>query len=160
MLFRSTYSKVSGPGWLSISPDGTLGGTPANANAGLNSFMLQVTDGKEVDEAVLRIQVIDTPSDFEWWQHQHFDDYEISRGLADGTEDPDADGLDNWREYIFCSDPLSGKRENAFLLQTVSEAGQVFAELSYCRRDAYSGLTYSLLQSPDLVDWSTVPGEA
>lgn len=155
-----TYSKVSGPGWLSISPDGTLGGTPANANAGLNSFTIQVTDGKEADEAVLRIKVMDTRSDLERWQHQHFDDYEISLGLAEGTWDPDADGLDNWNEYVFCTDPRSGKRENAFLLQAVSEAGQVFAELSYFRRDAYSGLTYSLLQSPDLVDWSTVPGGA
>jgi hypothetical protein len=154
------YSKIHGPDWLIVSPDGTLEGTPPNAHVGLNAFTIQVTDGKEVDEAVLRIQVVDTRSDLERWQHQHFDAYEISRGLADGTEDPDGDGLDNWREYIFCSDPRSGERDNAFRLQTVSEAGQVFAELSYFRRVAYSGLTYSLLQSPDLTVWDTVPGEA
>jgi arylsulfatase A-like enzyme/GH35 family endo-1,4-beta-xylanase len=40
-----SYSKVSGPAWLSIASDGALSGTPASTNNGLNSFMVQVDDG-------------------------------------------------------------------------------------------------------------------
>jgi len=39
-----TYSKVSGPTWLTVAGDGTLSGTPANSDGGLNSFAVQVTD--------------------------------------------------------------------------------------------------------------------
>lgn len=52
------YSKVSGPAWLSIATDGTLSGTPANADNGANSWTVQVSDGLgETDTAVLNITV-------------------------------------------------------------------------------------------------------
>ena len=39
-----TFSKVSGPAWLSVSADGTLSGTPPVGSAGLNTFTVRVTD--------------------------------------------------------------------------------------------------------------------
>lgn len=39
-----TYSKVSGPAWLTIAPDGSLSGTPQNSDAGMNTFVVQVAD--------------------------------------------------------------------------------------------------------------------
>lgn len=39
-----TYSKVSGPEWLQVAPDGTLSGTPGAGDAGLNSFQVRATD--------------------------------------------------------------------------------------------------------------------
>jgi len=39
-----TYSKVSGPSWLSVASNGTLSGTPLNANVGMNAFTVKVTD--------------------------------------------------------------------------------------------------------------------
>lgn len=38
-----TFAKVSGPAWLTVAPDGTLGGTPAAADAGLNTFEVRAT---------------------------------------------------------------------------------------------------------------------
>jgi hypothetical protein len=56
-----TYSKVSGPSWLSVASNGALSGTPGNANVGANSFTVRVTDsGGLVDDAVLNITVINT----------------------------------------------------------------------------------------------------
>jgi hypothetical protein len=53
-----TYSKVSGPAWLSVASNGALGGTPGNANVGANSFTVRVTDGAgSSDNAVLNIAV-------------------------------------------------------------------------------------------------------
>ena len=39
-----TYSKVSGPSWLSVAASGALGGTPTNGNVGTNVFTVRVTD--------------------------------------------------------------------------------------------------------------------
>lgn len=39
-----TYSKLSGPPWLTVATNGTLTGTPTFADAGLNVFNVQVTD--------------------------------------------------------------------------------------------------------------------
>jgi uncharacterized repeat protein (TIGR03803 family) len=39
-----TFSKLSGPTWLSVTPGGALAGTPSNSNSGTNSFFVTVTD--------------------------------------------------------------------------------------------------------------------
>ena len=40
-----TFSKVSGPVWLTVAADGDLSGMPAQSDAGLNVFTVQVDDG-------------------------------------------------------------------------------------------------------------------
>jgi hypothetical protein len=53
-----TFSKIAGPAWLTVGADGTLSGTPGVANAGLNSFTVQVNDGNGgTDTATLEIYV-------------------------------------------------------------------------------------------------------
>jgi hypothetical protein len=39
-----TFAKVSGPGWLSVSSNGALSGTPLPTDFGTNSFVVSVTD--------------------------------------------------------------------------------------------------------------------
>jgi hypothetical protein len=60
-----TYSKVSGPAWLTITSNGALSGLPMNGDVGANSFTVRVTDGSGVsDDAVLNVSVTnvnDTP---------------------------------------------------------------------------------------------------
>lgn len=41
-----TFSKVSGPAWLSVAANGALSGTPLPANAGANSWIVRVSDGQ------------------------------------------------------------------------------------------------------------------
>lgn len=45
---------------------------------------------------------------FEQWQEQHFDAAQIAAGLADQLADPDRDGRNNFWEFAFHGDPLSG----------------------------------------------------
>jgi hypothetical protein len=53
-----TYSKVSGPAWLSVATNGALSGTPAGGDVGTNSWTVQVSDGLGgTDTAVLNITV-------------------------------------------------------------------------------------------------------
>lgn len=157
---ESNYTKVDGPDWLSIASDGSFSGTPTNEHLGLNSFTVEVSDGKEVDQATLRITVIEERSDIERWRHLNFSAYEISRSQAEWTKDLDNDGLSNFEEYVFCANPRSGNKDNLIRLEKVNVNGQAFAEIAYARREAYSGLSYSLRQSADLSAWETVPVEA
>ncbi len=39
-----SFSKISGPAWLSVAADGTLSGTPGAADVGANTFVVRVTD--------------------------------------------------------------------------------------------------------------------
>ena len=53
-----TFSKYAGPAWLTVAPDGTLGGIPGAADAGSNSFTARVTDAAGLsDYATLEIDV-------------------------------------------------------------------------------------------------------
>jgi hypothetical protein len=57
-----TYSKVSGPAWLSVASNGTLSGTPPVGSAGLNSFIVRATDNNSaIKEATLQITVTGLP---------------------------------------------------------------------------------------------------
>jgi hypothetical protein len=40
---RLTFSKLSGPAWLTVHPNGSLSGTPANADVGQNAFLLSIS---------------------------------------------------------------------------------------------------------------------
>ena len=58
-----TYGKVDGPTWLAIESDGTLSGTPANEDVGINSWEVRVTDsGDRFADATLEITVAAAPS--------------------------------------------------------------------------------------------------
>ena len=53
-----TFSKLEGPDWLTISPDGTLSGKPGTGDIGPNIFTVQVSDfSAETATATLAIDV-------------------------------------------------------------------------------------------------------
>lgn len=55
-----TFSKVTGPLWLSVVPDGGLSGMPGASDTGLNVFNVRVEDTRgDFDEATLQIMVND-----------------------------------------------------------------------------------------------------
>jgi hypothetical protein len=53
-----TFSKVSGPAWLSVAANGTLSGTPADSDIGQNSWTVRVADTYGSDTASLQITVV------------------------------------------------------------------------------------------------------
>jgi regulation of enolase protein 1 (concanavalin A-like superfamily) len=58
-----TYSKVSGPVWLTVASSGALSGTPPAGSAGLNSFVVRVTDSFSAHaDAGLQITVTGLPA--------------------------------------------------------------------------------------------------
>lgn len=53
------YSAVSGPAWLSVNNDGTVSGTPDAGALGVNSWGVQVSDGKGgLDSATITVEVV------------------------------------------------------------------------------------------------------
>ena len=52
-----SFSKVSGPSWLSVAANGALSGTPGTGDVGLNSFTVQVDATGGSDTATLEITV-------------------------------------------------------------------------------------------------------
>lgn len=80
-----TFSKVSGPAWLSVATNGALSGTPGSGDVGANQFTVRAEDGNGgSDQAVMNITV-DPPSS---WQVITFDNFETGMGsYTDGGSD-------------------------------------------------------------------------
>ena len=58
-LDQVIFSKIAGPSWLIVNPDGTLIGTPLPADVGANSFTMRVTDpSAEFDDGLMSIEVL------------------------------------------------------------------------------------------------------
>jgi hypothetical protein len=54
-----SFSKLAGPAWLAVAPNGALSGTPGGADIGLNTFTVQVADGRGgIARAVLQVSVV------------------------------------------------------------------------------------------------------
>jgi hypothetical protein len=54
-----TFAKAAGPEWLTVNVDGSLEGTPADGDIGLNCFTVTVEDEVgAADEAILEIDVV------------------------------------------------------------------------------------------------------
>jgi hypothetical protein len=58
-----TFSKLSGPAWLTVAGNGTLSGTPpVRGSGGVNTFTVRVTDSAGAfDDAVMNITVVSAP---------------------------------------------------------------------------------------------------
>ncbi len=94
-----TFAKVGGPAWLTVAPDGTLGGTPTNDDVGANSFTVSVSDGIAAPvQATLNIDVanVNDPPAFAVDPFSAADatqDVPYSGSIAGAASDPDGDGL-------------------------------------------------------------------
>jgi Zn-dependent metalloprotease len=80
-----TFSKVSGPAWLSVAANGNLSGTPGSGDVGANQFTVQVEDGNGgSDQATMNITVDAAGA----WAVITYDDFESGMGnYADGGSD-------------------------------------------------------------------------
>ena len=56
-----TWSKVSGPAWLNVAPDGALSGTPTAGDIGVNMFTVAAANAYPATTATLRIIVVASP---------------------------------------------------------------------------------------------------
>ena len=145
-----TFTKMSGPDWLTLSSVGTLSGTPGSGDTGLNSWSIQVEDGfGGTDTTTLEINVDET--DYSVW-------IVASNGLsgADATYhvDPEGEGTDNLLEYALGCDlnvDVASSIQPFYALYDVD--GESWLNyICYRRLDALArNLTYNVLATDDLV---------
>ena len=102
-----TYSKISGPAWLIVSGNGSLGGTPLNSDVGNNVFTVRATDSAGAfDQATLNLTV-NPVEKFGVWMAGY--------GLnAGATDDSDDDSIPNAIEFVIGGNPAS-QPDNNFL---------------------------------------------
>jgi hypothetical protein len=105
-----TYSKVSGPAWLSVATDGSLSGTPASGDVGVNYFTVRVADsGSLTDDADLEITVDTAPSGGS--ELLSNGDFEIGTPTADQSASFDASP---WQRYIVSGNNNSWVTDDGF----------------------------------------------
>lgn len=116
-----TFSKVSGPSWLTVAANGTLGGTPGLGTAGSNAFVVRVTDGTGAfDEAALTIEVSGPSLPLPW------DSGDIGTGIAAGSASH-ASGVFT----VSGAGLLSGRNDSFhFAHQTLSGDGEIIARIN------------------------------
>ena len=156
-----TFSKVSGPAWLSVAANGTYSGTPLNSNVGLNTFVVGVSDGIATTvTAALNITVAGTGN-------TAYNNWAIANGLTalnmGAGQDPDNDGSSNLAKFAFNGNPLSGSDNGkVFGLTTDNDSSRkliltiaVLAGTPAFSADdsptaSYDGITYTIRGSTDL----------
>lgn len=113
-----SYSKVSGPAWLTVAANGALSGTPAAANVGSNAFIVRATDAEGASsQATLNIQVLSLP--LPWLAAK------IGTGNLAGSS-----SFLNGAYSISGSGVLSGNADSGyFVYQTLSGDGEITARI-------------------------------
>lgn len=94
-----TFSKVSGPDWITVASNGAIGGVPSRADVGLNEFKVRVMDQANADAVVtVRIEVQKVNHPPRWRQNpilmaDGFEDTTYTFNLAPYATDDDGDAL-------------------------------------------------------------------
>jgi fibronectin type 3 domain-containing protein len=89
-----TYSKASGPAWLTVASNGELSGTPTNADVGKNLSVVRVTDASgATDDANLYITVANV-NDAPTWNTPSLTKLTVSVGQTYPTVSLAADASD------------------------------------------------------------------
>ncbi len=141
-----TFTKLTGPAWLTIAADGTVDGTPELANAGLNTFTVRVTDDSGLSgETTVSINVLNSP--IETWRQQQFGADAADPDMAGNDADIDGDGLINLIEYALGTDPNASSP----LPAAVIEGGLL--TLTYTKNLLATDVTLIPEWSEDLMSW-------
>ncbi|VGO18717.1 sulfatase-like hydrolase/transferase [Pontiella sulfatireligans] len=97
------FLKTDGPDWLTVDVDGTIIGTPASNNVGVNAFTVQVSATGGVDTAVMNVTVNAPPAPPTGWE-EFVSDYDLS---GDKFDDADSDGVFDIYEYAHGGNPTN-----------------------------------------------------
>ena len=137
-------------GTLDLLSDGSFTYIPEEGFAGVDSFTYQATEasGLASPEITVTITVEGTPSAYYQWRQTiawEPGDDQTSSG------DPDNDGLNNFLEYAFASNPLLPNNEDRPRLTNTATG------IEYHFNNTQVGVLYEVLLSTNLEDWSDTP---
>ena len=117
-----TYTKISGPAWLSVAANGELSGIPNQADLGLNSFQIEVSDGQFTDNAILEIDVNYAPTIL-------FSDA-FEAGFGNWSNTASGDNREWLRDSLGTpssgTGPATGANSTAYYLYLETSSGQAY----------------------------------
>lgn len=99
-----TFSKVAGPDWLSVAPNGLVSGTPPDLTFGEFTVTLRVTDSGSPAKSADQTYTLTVTARFSGWQAQYFQ-LPAEAALAEALADPDEDDVPNLIEYALRRNP-------------------------------------------------------
>ncbi|MBC2604461.1 endo-1,4-beta-xylanase [Pelagicoccus albus] len=152
--------KVEGEWWEDHEGLSSSSGSFA-ANTFKGSHRVTVTYQGESQEAIVRIDSEDTvtfefsidaldATTYDEWS----DRIDWLESSSERDADPDADGVDNFSEFAFGTDPLAFDSPQS--PQFVTSDGVNYS-IRYALRAADSGIIADVMQSSDLVNWEYAP---
>lgn len=153
-----SFSKQSGPAWLSISEQGVASGTPSLMNGGIHEVLVRVTDSLgDYAEASLNVQV--TLNSMQQWQVDEFGTDAMDPLVAGEMADPDGDGISNLMEYALGFSPVtSNALHSAMAMETREMDGESWLVLVIQRNPDATDLDFVVESTSDLSDpnsWSS-----
>jgi len=94
------------------------------------------------------------------WKRASFSTIQLSDPLISGdTADPDRDGIPVFIEFAFGLNPLRADHQDFTSTRLVTEDSRQYLDITFTRRAADSGLTYSAESSSNLRTWNGDPGQ-
>jgi hypothetical protein len=119
-----TFRKLGGPSWLTVSPEGILGGTPPAKSDGTHRFTIRATDATGASATALLVIGIDPSSLPPQWDGD---------AIGGKTAKVDID-FDDGAYRLRAAGRLSGRRDSgAFASQTLTGDGQIIARVTSMR---------------------------
>lgn len=153
-----SYSKIEGPAWLTVSPNGDLSGTPLSTDAGSNDFTVRVTDSHGLhSQAALHIQVIQTNPDandngiLDTWETEKFGNANAGSNPPDA--DPDGDGLSNLLEFALDTHPAQANA-SPLIHDFVTVGADQRLRLTVPKNPLATNLNFTIETCAGLNDWS------
>lgn len=159
-----TFSKTSGPSWLTVSAAGLASGTAPEGAAGSFEVIITVTDNGVPALSTNQTYNLTVSSSLAGWQALNFT-LPAEAAIAAADQDPDGDGLPNLIEYALRKNP---KQSDAFeVLDTPTFDGSGHMTFAVVTRDDDAKLMVTLeasgsvtLTSPEVVNPVITDGTA
>ncbi len=99
-----TFSKASGPSWLSVAANGAVTGTPLESDTGDVTVTIRATDNGSPAATRDQTYTLTVRATFAGWQNIHFT-LPAENAIAAAGADPDGDGFSNLIEYALRMNP-------------------------------------------------------
>lgn len=109
-----TFSKQSGPAWLSVIANGAVSGTPPTDAVGVHTVVIKAEDDGTPPRIATQTFSLTVGVSFAGWQNLNFSPTTL-QSVKGPLADPDDDGISNFQEYAMNLNPVVS---NAFPVAT------------------------------------------